>query len=51
MKFQRSTITKIVKNAIEKSFVRDANCTSCIVYYQPKAPASIKKFSKVNNDK
>lgn len=51
MKSQKRTITKIMKTVIEKSLTHDANSASCIVYYQPKAPAALKKFSKVENDK
>lgn len=43
--------SKMVKTVAEK-FVRvDANSTTCIVLYQPKAPEMLKKFSKIKNDK
>ena len=51
MKSQKNLFTKTIKTVVEKSIIRDANSTSCIVYYQPKTPASIKNFSKVENDK
>ena len=38
------------KTVAEKSLKRNANSTSCIVYYQPKAPVDLKKFSNMNND-
>lgn len=39
-----------VKKVVEK-FVRvDANSTTCILVYQPKAPAALKKYSKTEND-
>lgn len=38
--------------AIVKKFVRiDANSTTCMIVYQPKAPTMLKKFSKIENDK
>lgn len=51
MKSQKNIFAKVMKTAVEKSIIRDANSTSCIVYHQPKAPASLKAFSKVENDK
>ncbi len=51
MKFKKPDRTKMVKNIVEK-FVRvDANSTTCMAVYQPKAPSLLKKFSKVENDK
>lgn len=51
MKEQMRKSTKIVKAIVEK-FVRvDANSTTCMAVYQPKVPAMLKKFSKVDNDK
>ncbi|MCM1284712.1 MAG: cyclic lactone autoinducer peptide [Acetobacter sp.] len=51
MKSQKKIFTKVMKTVVEKSLVREANSTSCMIYYQPKAPVSLKKFSKVENDK
>lgn len=42
---------EIFKKIIEKSSSISANTTTCGVFYQPKAPATLKKFSKVENDK
>ncbi len=42
---------EILKKIIEKSSSISANTTTCGVFYQPKAPAALKKFSKVENDK
>ncbi len=42
--------SNIMKTIIEK-FVRvDANSTTCMAVYQPKAPTMLKKFSKIEND-
>lgn len=46
-----SSMMNMTKKAIEKMIKNDANSTSCIVFYQPKAPAVLKKFSKAENDK
>lgn len=43
--------SKLVKSIVEKSIKLDANSTTCMVVYQPKAPAALKKFSKIENDK
>lgn len=51
MKSQKNFFIKAIKTMAEKSLTRDANSTSCIIYHQPKAPAALKKFSKVENDK
>lgn len=42
---------EIFKKIIEKSSLISANTTTCGVFYQPKAPAALKKFSKAENDK
>ena len=39
----------VLKKAVESTVRRDANSTSCIVIYQPQAPASLKKFSKLDD--
>lgn len=51
MKSQKKFFTNAIKTIAEKSLERNANSTTCIYYYQPKAPAALKKFSKVENDK
>lgn len=51
MKSQKNLFTKAIKTVVEKSIIRDANSTSCMIYHQPKAPTALKKFSKVENDK
>lgn len=51
MQLKNVKMTQIAKAAVEK-FVRvDANSTTCIAVYQPKAPKSLKKYSKIENDK
>lgn len=40
-----------VKKLADNALTRDANSTTCIWIYQPKAPEALKKFSKVENDK
>lgn len=42
---------RFVKNMVEKEAKFSANNTTCVALYQPKAPAALKKFSKVENDK
>ena len=44
-------VKKLMKNIVEKQAKLSANSTTCIALYQPKAPAVLKKFSKVENDK
>lgn len=51
MKKKSSVFTEIVKMSAESALKRDANNTTCCAIYQPKAPATLKKFSKVENDK
>ena len=54
MKMQKAMQNKfvnVVKSAAEKSIRLDANSATCMIFYQPKAPATLKKFSKVENDK
>lgn len=45
-----SLISKAAKSSAEHALKRDANTTTCAAIYQPKAPAALKKFSKVDND-
>lgn len=44
-------LSKILENQMKKSVERtlqsDANSATCVIIYQPKAPAELKKFSKV----
>lgn len=45
------SVKVFMKNIVEKEVNISANSTTCVVLYQPKAPATLKKFSKVKNDK
>ena len=51
MKSQKKIFTTAIKTIAEKSLERNANSTSCIIYYQPEVPSALKKFSKIDNDK
>lgn len=51
MKSQKKNYSSIIKTIVEKTVRVDANSTTCIAVYQPKAPTALKKFSKVENDK
>lgn len=42
---------KTLKNIAEKFIKTDANSTSCLFVYQPKAPSELKKYSKIENSK
>ncbi len=50
VKFADNT-KKLIKNVVEREAILSANSTTCVALYQPKAPAALKKFSKVDNDK
>lgn len=39
---------KLIKKLVNNSLKVDANNTTCITIYQPKAPAALKNFSKIN---
>lgn len=47
MKLNKKIYSKALKFAVEKSLENNANSTTCIMVYQPKAPAALKKFSKI----
>ena len=42
---------RLLKKVVVASLRRDANSTTCSTIYQPKAPAELKQFSKIENDK
>lgn len=50
MKSQKKILTKAIKAMAVKSLTRDANSTTCMAVYQPKTPAALKKFSKIDHD-
>ena len=39
----------LMKKVVEHALRRDADSTTCMAIYQPKVPASLKKFSKLND--
>lgn len=41
------SVAKMAKAVAEKALKRDANQTTCSIFYQPKAPASLKQFKKI----
>ena len=40
----KKLLAKVAKKAAEKALRRDANSTTCFGFYQPKAPAALKRF-------
>lgn len=46
MKNTLSVFANIAKKSAETALKRDANTTTCTAIYQPKAPKSLKQFSK-----
>lgn len=51
MKKEQNVRATILKAVAKNAAKIDANSTSCIIFFQPKAPAGLKKFSKIDNDK
>lgn len=51
MKSQKKIYSKLIKKAVENSLKLNANSTTCMAIYQPKAPDVLKNFSKIENDK
>lgn len=43
--------SSVLKRTINLALKGNANSTTCVSIYQPKAPQGLKKFSKMNNDK
>lgn len=39
-------VAKVAVKVLDKVLRMDINSTSCIVFYQPKAPAKLEKFKK-----
>ena len=44
-------ISSFTKKIVETELINNSNSTTCGMIYQSKAPATLKKFSKVDNDK
>ena len=40
------SVAKVAVKVLDKVLRMDINSTSCIVFYQPKAPAKLEKFKK-----
>lgn len=40
----------VLKKATKKMLKRDANSTTCGVIYQPKVPAKLNEFKKINKE-
>lgn len=50
MKSTKKTLSKIAKTIAEKALKRDANSTTCISFYQPKAPSALKNSKQAKSD-
>ena len=50
MKNKKNLVADAAKKVAEKTLRRDANSTSCTTIFQPKSPADLKKFSKINKE-
>lgn len=46
MKNGKMMAAKIAKSVAEKALKRDANRTTCTIFYQPKMPAGLNQFKK-----
>lgn len=44
MKNGKKLFAKVARKVAEKALRRDANTTTCVGFYQPKAPAELKRF-------
>lgn len=47
----KTTSKKLIKKIVNVTLKDSSNSTTCATIFQPKAPAALKKFSKVENDK
>lgn len=47
MKKNKNVVLNIVKKSAEKALRRDANSTTCIGIFQPKAPVELKRFKHI----
>ena len=46
MKNPKMMAAKIAKSVAEKALKKDANQTTCTIFFQPKAPVGLKQFKK-----
>ncbi len=44
MKNDKISLANLVRKMAEKELRKDANRTTCVCIYQPKAPAALKRF-------
>ena len=44
MESKKKLIANVAKKVAENALRRDANRTTCLAFYQPKAPAELKRF-------
>lgn len=44
MKTSKKVLFKVAQATAEKALRRDANRTTCVSFYQPKAPEGLKRF-------
>ena len=47
VEIKKNLIAKMAKKAAENALRRDANSTTCVCIYQPKAPAELKRFKNI----
>ena len=50
MKETKAMFASVAKKMAESSLKRDANSTTCVTVYQPKAPSALRNFSKINKE-
>ena len=50
MEKRKNVAAKIVKFAAERALMRNAHQTSCVAFYQPKAPALLSRYKKERHD-
>ena len=46
MKNCQKVLAKIAKSTVEKALQRNANSTTCVFIFQPKAPQNLNRFKK-----
>ncbi len=44
---EKKILVNVVKKAAEKALRRDANSTTCVGFYQPKAPTDLQRFKSI----
>lgn len=51
MKSQKKNYSNVIKGIARRTLSVDANSTTCMILYQPKAPNELKKFKNLKDDK